>query len=89
MKKISSSHLEGVVVSLRESTAMLATRNESTVVGRMTEIKRVGECVVWYKKAQKEVSLEVSGQYDENGRDEKNRSGLWPYIHRWIHRRAY
>lgn len=53
---------------------MLAARNEKIVVGRIAKIKRVGESVVWYKKAQKEVSLEVSSQYNEDGRDEKNRS---------------
>ena len=40
-------------MSLRESTATLAAKKVSTVVGRMTKSKRVGECAVWNEKALK------------------------------------
>jgi hypothetical protein len=66
---------------------MLATKNDSTEVVRMTKFKRVGEClecVVRYKKVQKE----VSSQYNE-WQDEVQSSRTTTLYSPWIHRRAY
>ena len=53
----------------------------------MIDFKRVGvgDCAVWYKKAQKE----VSSRYEKIDKMWLLCSELLPYIHTWIHRRAY